>query len=360
MPPIDRQAAFSGTRPVAQAHRFEVVRLERWLSDHVDGFRGPVDISQFRGGQSNPTYKVTAASGTYVIRRKPPGKLLPSAHAVDREFRVISALHAQGFPVARPLALCEDESVIGTMFYVMDYIDGRIFWLPHLPDLDRQERSAIYDSMNETIAQLHSIDYEAAGLAGFGKPDGYVARQIRRWSEQYRLSETVTIPEMNRLMDWLPDACPPQSLNSLVHGDFRLDNLIIHPRQPRVVAVLDWELATLGDPIGDFTYHLMQWHMPPSPTGAGTGSLLGFDLPSLGIPTQDDYIARYTERTGFVIENLDFYFAYNFFRLAAILQGIAGRVRDGTATNPNAAAMADQVLPLARTAWAYAERAGAA
>ncbi len=357
---IDRQAAFSGTKEVAEAYRFDENRLAEYLRDHIDGFRGPVDVRQFKGGQSNPTYMVIADSGKYVLRRKPPGKLLPSAHAVDREFRVIDALHRTGFPVARPYVLCTDDDVVGTMFYVMDCVDGRVFWEPHIPGVQNTERAAIYDAMNATLAGLHTLDIDALGLGDFGKPGGYVARQIKRWSEQYVRSETEQVAEMDRLMAWLPGACPEDSGASIVHGDFRLDNLILHPDRPEVLAVLDWELSTLGDPIGDFTYHLMQWVMPPSETGAGTGSLLDKDLGALGIPTLDDYVARYCERTGLNgIDNLDFYFAYNFFRLAAILQGIVGRVRDGTAANPNAEAMATQVRPLAETAWSYAEKAGA-
>jgi aminoglycoside phosphotransferase (APT) family kinase protein len=359
--PIDRQTAFTGTREVAGALRFDEDRLAEYMAAHVDGFEGPVTVRQFKGGQSNPTYQVLTPGAKYVLRRKPPGKLLPSAHAVDREYRVISALHAAGFPVARPYCLCTDDEVIGTMFYVMELVEGRVFWVPDVPGVDRDERTAIYDAMNDTIARLHGFDYRAAGLEDFGKPAGYVTRQIKRWSGQYVQSETRKVDEMERLMAWLPEACPPDSGASIVHGDFRLDNMIIHPTEPKVLAVLDWELSTLGDPVGDFTYHLMPYHMPRSDGGAGTGSLVGVDLGALGIPAMEDYIAAYCRRTGRDgIGNLDFYFAYNFFRLAAILQGIVGRVRDGTAANANATAMESQVLPLAREAWAYAVKAGAA
>jgi aminoglycoside phosphotransferase (APT) family kinase protein len=275
---IDRQAAFTGTREVPVALAFDAERLERYLAGTLPDFRGPLAVRQFKGGQSNPTYLLEAASGRYVLRRKPPGKLLPSAHAVDREFRVISALHAAGFPVPRPRLLCDDEGVVGTMFYVMDWVEGRIFWEPHLPGLDPAERTAIYDSMNAVVAQLHALDYVAAGLADFGRPEGYVARQIRRWSQQYEASRTQDVLEMERLMAWLPGAVPADAGAAIVHGDYRLDNLIVAADRPEVIAVLDWELATLGDPIGDFTYHLMTWHMPPSETGAGTGSLIGHDL----------------------------------------------------------------------------------
>ena len=360
MTSIDRQEEFSGTKPVLDALRFDERALEAYMADHVDGFSGPLKVEQFKGGQSNPTYRVTAPSGAYVLRRKPPGKLLPSAHAVDREYRVISALYNGGFPVARPYALCSDDDVIGTMFYIMDCVEGRVLWDAHMPGIDQQERAQIFDAMNQTMVELHSFDYQAAGLGDFGKAQGYVARQIKRWSEQYRLSQTRDVAEMNRLMDWLPGACPESSRSSLVHGDYRLDNMILHPSEPRILAVLDWELSTLGDPIGDFTYHCMQWRMPDTKSGQGTGSLVGIDLEALGIPSLDDYVAQYCERMGFDgIENVDFYFAYNFFRIAAILQGIVGRVRDGTATSPHAEAKAELVQPLAEVGWSYAQKAGA-
>lgn len=359
MQPFDRQSAFSGLRPVSEAHRIDLAAVEDYLRERIGGFAGPIEAAQFRGGQSNPTYKLSTPSGQYVLRRKPPGKLLPSAHAVDREFRVISALHRTGFPVARPHILCEDPTVIGTAFYVMDYVPGRVIWLPHVPGASGEERAAIFDHLNATIARLHNVDYVAAGLADFGRPEGYVKRQVKRWSEQYRASATGAIAEMDRLMAWLPEAAPDSGQASLVHGDFRLDNCIVHETEPRILAVLDWELSTLGDPIADFTYHLMQWRMPPSETGGGVGTLISHeDEP--GLPRLDDYVARYCERRGIAgIPDLDVYLAYNFFRMAAIYQGIAGRVRDGTAANPNAVHMAEQVRPMAEVAWAYAEKAGA-
>ncbi len=355
-----RQEAYEGTRAVSEQLRFDEDRLAEYLSDNIDGFAGPITVQQFKGGQSNPTYKVTAANGAYVLRRKPPGKLLPSAHAVDREFKVISALHNQGFPVARPHLLCEDDDVVGTMFYVMDFVDGRIVWNPHIPGVSRDERVAIFDQLNTTIANLHMLDVEAAGLSDFGRPEGYVARQIKRWSGQYQASTEGTIDEMDRLIVWLPEACPPDNPPTIVHGDFRLDNVILHPERPEILAVLDWELCTRGDPIADFTYHMMQWHMPPSEGVAGVGSLIGHDLGALGIPSVSDYAEAYCRRTGrSEIPNFDFYFAYNFFRLAAIYQGIVGRVRDGTAANQNAAAMEELIRPIAEVAWGYAKRAGA-
>ena len=356
---VDRQADFSGTRAVAESHRFEVKSLESYMAAQVPGFRGPVEVAQFKGGQSNPTYLLTSPSGRYVLRRKPPGKLLASAHAVDREYRVISALHALGFPVARTHALCADDSVIGTAFYVMDFVDGRVFWEPHAPGLSGEERRALFASMNETIARLHLIDYAAAGLGDFGKPLGYVARQIKRWSEQYRASETEHIEAMERLMAWLPGACPAQQRSSIVHGDFRLDNCIVHPSEPRIIAVLDWELATLGDAIADFTYHLMQWFMPASSTGSGVGTLLAHENDA-GIPALDDYIRAYCNATQIAsIPDLNVYLAYNFFRIAAILQGIGGRVRDGTAVTQKAAEMMREVRPIASVAWQFARKAGA-
>ena len=352
---IDRQQAFSGTT----ASDIDAAALESYLAQHIDGCAGPLTLARFKGGQSNPTYKLTTPTRSYVLRRKPFGKLLPSAHAIEREYRVTDALAGAGFPVARPLHLCADDAVIGAAFYVMDHAEGRVFWEPYAPGLSGLERAALFDSLNATIAQLHRLDPAKMGLAGFGKPQGYVARQIRRWSEQYRASETEAILEMDRLIAWLPGVCPADSGAAIVHGDFRLDNCIVHPTEPRVIAVLDWELSTLGDPLADFTYHLMQWFMPVSETGAGVGSLLGHEG-ELGVPAIDDYITDYCRRTGRDgIAELDVYMAYNFFRLAAILQGILGRVRDGTAANAEAAAMARQVRPLAETAWGFARKAGA-
>ncbi|MEO1159688.1 MAG: phosphotransferase family protein [Pseudomonadota bacterium] len=357
--PMDRQAEFSGTRDVRAAHRFDEQALADYLQIHISGFTPPLAVEQFKGGQSNPTYKLVTATASYVLRRKPPGKLLPSAHAVDREYRVINALNAQGLPVAKPHLLCEDASIIGTEFYVMDFVDGRVFWEPFMPGISGAERAGIFDELNAFMANLHAVDIDAAGLTGFGRPEGYVARQIKRWSEQYRASETEKIPAMNRLMDWLPDASPSSGQVSLVHGDFRLDNCIVAQASPKIDAVLDWELSTLGDPIADFTYHLMQWRMPPSETGAGVGSLIGHeDLE--GVPALEDYVAAYCRRRGLnSIPDLDTYLAYNFFRMAAIFQGIVGRVRDGTAANPHAAEMADIVTPKSDVAWDYARKAGA-
>lgn len=360
MPPIDRQAAFSGTREVAEALKFDTACLQDYLAARVPDFASLQAVSQFRGGQSNPTYLLETAEHRYVLRRKPPGKLLPSAHAVDREFRIISSLHAQSFPVAEPVLYCADESIAGTAFYVMGFVDGRVFWEPSMPGSNPDERAAVYDHMNATIAQLHTFDPAPIGLADFGKGENYVARQVERWSKQYRASETEAIPEMDRLMDWLPHNVPPQQAVRTVHGDYRLDNTIVAAREPKIIAVLDWELSTLGDPLADFSYHLMQWHMPPSDSAAGTASLVGHDLQALGIPALENYADAYAARTGFDPRpHLPHYLAYNFFRLAAILQGIVGRVRDGTATSENAPAKAQMVRPLAMKAWEFAEQAGA-
>jgi aminoglycoside phosphotransferase (APT) family kinase protein len=354
----DRQSTFSGTKEVAERLRFDVARLESYLREQVQGFAGPITLSQFKGGQSNPTYLIETPGRRYVLRRKPPGKLLPSAHAVDREHRVIGALYAQGFPVAKPIVYCADEAVIGTAFFVMSHVEGRVFWEAEMPSSNPAERAGVYDAMNATLAQLHSYDPAAIGLGDYGRGENYVARQIERWSKQYRASETDKIEDMERLMAWLPAHLPPPQAPRLVHGDYRLDNLIIAHDAPKILAVLDWELSTLGDPLADFSYHLMQWHMPPSE--AGTGSLVGFDLRALGIPTLEDYVDAYVRRTGLDPRPyLSVYSAYNFFRIAAILQGIVGRVRDGTATSAHAAARATLVRPLAAKAWEFACQAGA-
>ncbi len=354
----DRQSTYSGIKEVAERLRFDVGRLEAYLREHVPGFAGPIVLGQFKGGQSNPTYLIETPARRYVLRRKPPGKLLPSAHAVDREYRVIGALSAQGFPVAEPLLYCADENVIGTAFFVMSHVEGRVFWEPHMPTSNPVERARVYDAMNATLAQLHSFVPAAIGLGDYGRGENYVARQIERWSKQYRASETEKVDDIERLMAWLPAHLPPAQPPRLVHGDYRLDNMIIAPDAPRVAAVLDWELSTLGDPLADFSYHLMQWHMPQAE--AGTGSLVGFDLAALGIPSLDDYVAAYVKRTGLDPRPyLPVYSAYNFFRLAAILQGIVGRVRDGTATGAFAAAKTDLVGPLAAKGWEFARQAGA-
>jgi aminoglycoside phosphotransferase (APT) family kinase protein len=341
---------FVGTKPVEERHRIDTGALEKYL-----GF-GLARIEQFKGGQSNPTYLLSAVDGRrFVLRRKPPGKLLPSAHAVDREFRVISALHAAGFPVARPHRLCEDEAVIGTAFYVMDYVDGRVLWDQSLPAMSKGERFAIWSELNRVIAQLHMFDYRALGLETFGKSGNYIERQIARWTKQYQASETEPIPAMNDLIAWLPKNIPPETGTTVVHGDYRLDNVIYHPREPRILAVLDWELSTLGDPLADFAYHCMSWHIPP---GQFRG-IAGLDLAALGIPTEAQYIAMYCERTGregIDASHWDFYMAYNLFRIAAILQGIAKRVVDGTAASDHARDAGARARPMAELGWRQVEK----
>ncbi|HZB91301.1 MAG TPA: phosphotransferase, partial [Stellaceae bacterium] len=343
---------FTGTMPVNERHRFDSQRLAQWMTDHVEGFRGPLAVEQFRGGQSNPTFRLTAGSGRYVLRRKPPGKLLPSAHAVDREYRVITALGDTGVPVARSYALCLDDSIIGTTFYIMDCVEGRIFWDPTLPELAKDERRAVYEAMNAVIASLHQVDYQKIGLGDFGRPGNYFARQIDRWTKQYRASATETIEAMDRLIEWLPQNLPPDDETAIVHGDFRLDNLIFHPREPRIVAVLDWELSTLGNPLADFSYHMMTWELGPE-AYRGLG---GKDLDALGIPSKEEYRALYCRRTGRAgIANWDFYMAYNMFRLAAILQGIMGRVVEGTAANVKARESGARARALAEAGWRRVE-----
>jgi aminoglycoside phosphotransferase (APT) family kinase protein len=352
----DAAEAFTGTKPVEERHRLDLARLEPWLREHVEGYEGPLELRQFKGGQSNPTYELITPGRRYVLRRKPPGKLLPSAHAVDREFRVISALHPTGFPVARPYALCDDEAVIGTTFYVMEKVEGRIFWDGRLPDLQPAERGAIYRAEIETLARLHTTDYAAMGLGDFGRPGNYFGRQVERWSKQYRASETRRLEPMDRLIAWLPESLPEEGATSVVHGDYRLDNLIVAADAPRIAAVLDWELSTLGDPLADFTYFLMQWVMPPEQRGG----LAGLDLAGWGVPSIEEAVELYGSLTGRrEAPALDWCFAYNLFRLAAICQGIAGRVRDGTAASPHALAMAERVEPLAEAAWSFARKAGA-
>jgi aminoglycoside phosphotransferase (APT) family kinase protein len=355
---------FTGTRPVPAQHAIDAGALGDWLTRHVEGFAGPLTLESFKGGQSNPTYKLSTPGATYVLRTKPAPKalLLPSAHAIEREFKVMHSLHGSEVPVPRMLALCEDESVIGRAFYVMAFMEGRVFWDQSLPDCSQQERAAIYNEMNRVISSLHRLAYAEHGLAGYGRPGNYFERQIGRWSKQYAASVTQPMAEMDSLMAWLPTHIPviarAEDMTRIVHGDFRLDNLVFHPTQPRVVAVLDWELSTLGHPLADFSYHAMAWNIAP---GDFRG-IHGLDLAALGIPDQTAYLARYCERTGLVtLQDLradwSFYMAYNLFRMAAILQGIAKRVEDGTAANAQALRAAAGARPLARLGWEFAQRA---
>ncbi|OYX56039.1 MAG: phosphotransferase family protein [Brevundimonas subvibrioides] len=352
----DPQSAFSGTREVDPRYRLDEAALDVWMAVNVEGYAGPLTLRQFKGGQSNPTYELSTPGAAYVLRRKPPGVLLPSAHAVDREFAVTSALYKQGYPVARPYALCTDDAVIGSMFYVMDKVEGRVLWDLKLPGMEPAERRAIFEAQTDALADLHKFDPAAIGLADYGKPGNYFARQVGRWTKQYRASEIDPIPEMDRLIDWLPRGLPAEGPARIVHGDFRLDNMIMAPESAEVRAVLDWELSTLGDPMADFSYLLIGWVLPPTVRNG----LAGLDLPALGIPTIEETVERYAARSGRrAPENLDWLMAYNLFRLAAICQGIAGRVRDGTAASAHAIETAKQVVPLARAAWGFAVKAGA-
>ncbi len=344
-----------GTTPVAERHRFDVGALDAWMRSNVEDFAGPLSVEQFKGGQSNPTFRLSTPSRAYVMRAKPGpvAKLLPSAHAVEREYRVLAGLAGSDVPVARVYGLCEDESVIGRAFYIMDCVEGRVLWDQSLPGVSNAEREAIYDEMNRVIAALHNVDVDAVGLTDFGRPGNYFGRQISRWSKQYVLSETEKIPEMDRLIEWLPQHIPEGDEARIVHGDYRLDNMIFARDRPKVLAVLDWELSTIGHPLADFSYHCMSWHIPPGQF-RGIG---GLDLASLGIPSEDEYIRRYCARTGRQsIGHWDFYLAYNCFRLAGILQGIVKRALDGTASSPQALEQGKRVRPLAEMAWAFAQQ----
>jgi len=341
---------------IAGQHDLPLTRLEGWMRDHIDGFRGPLAAEQFEDGQSNPTYKLLSGSGSYVVRRKPAGQLLPSAHAVDREYRVMGALSGTPVPVPEVYALCENDSVIGSAFYVMEFLDGRIFWDPRLPDLAPAERRAMFQSMNTVIAALHSLDYVELGLADFGRPGNYLARQVARWSRQYQASETEKQPAMDRLIEWLPRHLPPEGEPRIVHGDYRIDNLIYHPTEPRVIGVLDWELSTIGDPLADFAYHAMAWRVTPELFRG----LAGVDFKALGIPSEEEYVAAYGARTGHDrTPDWEFYMVYSLFRLAAIMQGIAKRAIDGTAASHEAVELGRLAGPVGEQAWALARSLGA-
>ena len=354
---------FMGTRPVGGQHVIDTAVLAAWLEHNLPGFNGPLTLEMFNGGQSNPTYKLITPGACYVMRAKPGpvAKLLRSAHAVEREYTVMNGLANSDVPVPQMHCLCEDESVIGRAFYVMEFMEGRVLWDQALPDMTPVQRGEIYDEMNRVIAALHSVRFAERGLAGYGKPGNYFDRQIGRWSKQYVASITQPIPEMDRLIDWLPIHIPPgardESQVSIVHGDFRLDNLMFHPDEPRVIAVLDWELSTLGHPLADFSYHCMAWNIPHG-SFRGIG---GLDHAALGIPSEADYIQRYCERTGLATPEAlkadwNFYMAYNLFRIAAILQGIAKRVEAGTASSAQAASSGASARPLAELAWKFAQQ----
>lgn len=348
----------AGTIPVREAHRFDEARLADWMAANVEGYAGPLIIEQFRGGQSNPTYKLVTPGRSYVLRRKPPGQLLKGAHAVEREAKVLSALGSVDFPVAHVYGLCTDDGVIGTWFYVMEMVEGRIFWDATFPQVRREERPAYFDAMNETLARLHLIDYAAIGLGDYGRSGNYFERQIARWSKQYvEDADAGRDPNMDRLVAWLPSHIPTGDETSIVHGDFRCDNMIFHSTEPRVVAVLDWELSTLGHPLADFAYHAMMYRMPPHIVAG----LAGADLQELNIPSEKEYVAAYCRRTGRgAMPAYDFYIAFNFFRMAAIFHGIKGRVIRGTAASAQARERVKVFPELAEIAWAQAVRAGAA
>lgn len=332
------------------------IRLAAWAEAHVDGFAGPVIVTKFAGGQSNPTYRVETASRDYVLRRKPFGTILPSAHAVEREYRLIAALHPTGFPVARPYALCEDRQVIGAPFYLMELVEGRTFWDGSLPGMTPADRTATYAAIVDTLAALHRIDPAAVGLSDYGRPGNYFARQVERWTRQYRASQTDTLPEIEALIEFLPQTVPPQGCTSIVHGDYRIDNMIFAADRTEVLAVLDWELSTLGDPLADFSYFLMSWVTEPE----GRSGIQGLAGPETGIPTMEAMVARYCAATGRDgVPDLDWYFAYNLFRLSGIVQGIKKRMIDGNASNSQAAATVERLPGLAAAAWHFAQRAGA-
>jgi len=326
----------------------DLSRLQPYLEQHVEGFSGELSAEKFPGGQSNPTFKLSAGGMHYVLRRKPPGELLKSAHAVDREYKVISALRDTDVPVAKTYCLCEDEDVIGSMFYIMEYMDGRVFWDSQLPEIgSNEERAAIYDDMNRVLAALHNVDVDKVGLSDFGRPGNYFERQVNRWTTQYRASETGHSPAMETLIEWLPANMPADDGSSgLVHGDYRIDNLMFHPTEPRIIAVLDWELSTLGHPLADLAYQCMAWALP---AGGGISGLEGIDRAAIGLPGDEAYIAAYCQRTGRDnIENWNFYLVFCFFRLAAILQGIKKRAEIGTASSTEAKSRGDMVEPLAQ------------
>jgi aminoglycoside phosphotransferase (APT) family kinase protein len=355
---------FTGTKPVAERHAFDISVLQRYLEARLPGFEGPLTVQQFKGGQSNPTFKLSTPERAYAMRSKPGpvARLLPSAHAIEREFRVMSALAGSEVPVPTMFLLCEDEAVIGRAFYVMEFVEGRVLWDQTLPGMSPAERAAHYDEMNRVIAALHQVNVAAAGLADYGRPGNYFERQIGRWSRQYVASATEPIDAMDRLIEWLPAHVPAGARDAaevaIVHGDFRLDNMVFHPTEPRVLAVLDWELSTLGHPLADFSYHCMSWHIPHA-SGRGIG---GVDIAALGIPAEARYMQRYCERTGrgdaaALAADWNFYLAYNLFRIAAILQGIVRRVVDGTAASDEARQTGAGARRLAEIGWAFAQRA---
>ena len=341
-----------GAKLIPPAHPIDVDVLGAWLRAHVDPAIGGLIVEQYQGGQSNPTYRLTAGDRRYVLRRKPPGKLLPSAHAIDREYRVMSALAHTDVPVAKMHALCADDTVIGTAFYVMEYVEGRILWDPTLPGMAPAQRAAHYGELNRVIAALHTVDFNAVGLSDYGRIGNYIERQIARWSKQYQTGGADRIPAMDRLIEWLPSHIPPGDETRIVHGDYRLDNVIFHPTQPRILAVLDWELSTLGHPLSDFAYQVMAWRLAPE----DFRGLKGADLPALGIPSEQEYVAAYCARTGRTeIPGWEFYLIFSMFRIAAILHGVLSRALQGNAASDNAIATGSRARPVADVAWRMAQ-----
>ena len=350
------QNDFTGVTATPDHLKFDEAALEIYMAKNVEGFAGPINIEKFKGGQSNPTYLIHTPNKKYVLRRKPPGKLLPSAHAVDREYKVMTALYGENFPAPKTYALCEDPEIIGTAFFIMDFVEGRIFWDSSLSDVSPAARTPLFNALIDTLADLHMIDYKKIGLQDYGKTGNYFDRQIGRWSKQYKAAETATIPEMDHLIRWLPTAVPQDDAMSIVHGDFRFDNVIMHPTEAKVIAVLDWELSTLGHPLADFTYFLMVWFFPPNVRGG----LAGLDLGELQIPTVEEAVERYCKRTGRSgVSDLDFCISYNMFRLAAIAQGVYARALQGNASSSKGLELGEQIKPLAALSWMYAQKAGA-
>lgn len=346
----EQNAEDPGVIEVREAHRFDQAKLERYLEQHLDGYAGPLTIKQFSSGQSNPTFQLTTPDRRYVLRKKPPGKLLPSAHMIEREYRVFTALADTDVPVPVTHLLCEDPSVIGTPFYVMDFIEGRVFTDNTLQELEPKERRAIYDDMNRVLAALHSVDYRSKGLSDYGKPGNYFERQVRRWSEQYLASKTDELPSMEKLITYLQQNIPADDTTSIVHGDYQLYNLMYHPTEPRILAVLDWELSTLGHPMADLAYNCMKYHQ----AGELAPLVFGGDT---GIPTEEEFVAQYCERTGRArVDDWNFYLAFSFFRLASIIQGVYKRGLDGNASSVKALSMKDVVVQTADTGWAIANR----
>lgn len=351
---IDFDTEMVGTIEVPEADKLDLNTLTSWFETHVEGFEGPISYTKFKGGQSNPTYKIETPGANYVLRRQPFGKLLPSAHAVDREYKAMTGLYPTGFPVPKTYGLCEDPEVLGSKFFVMSMAEGRSLWNGALPGLQPDQRREAYHSLIDTMADLHLQKPAEIGMGDYGKPDDYCARQISRWSKQYKLSETEHQPKMEALIEWLPETIPPQHESSIVHGDYRLDNTIFHASENRIIAVLDWELSTLGDPIADFSYLMLNWFNPAD----GRAGLSGLDLAELGIPSVEESVERYVTRTGYPVPPMEWYFAYNLFRLAGIMQGIKKRVIDGTASSAHAKSMSARVEPLMESAYNFAKAAG--